>query len=226
MFRSLAFALVYYAIGIPLVIAAFLSVPFGRAAVIASSRRWARWHRWCARNILGIYSVIEGELPQTAVLVAIKHESMFETVETLALFDQPAVVLKRELIDLPFWGRAAKLHGVIPVDRGTGASAMRAMLKAAKAAVADGRPILIFPEGSRIPHGRQPELKAGVAGLYRQLRLPVVPIALDSGRLWPRGSFIKHAGVVTWRVGETIPPGLEREEVEARIHAAINALNG
>jgi 1-acyl-sn-glycerol-3-phosphate acyltransferase len=159
------------------------------------------------------------------MLVAIKHESAFETIETLAMFDRPAVVMKRQLFDIPFWGRAAALHGSIPVDREAGAAAMRAMLKAAKTAIEDGRPILIFPEGTRMPHGERPPLKAGIAGLYRLLGVPVVPIALDSGRLWPRRSLFKKAGIVTWKVGETIPAGLDREEVERRIHAAINALN-
>jgi 1-acyl-sn-glycerol-3-phosphate acyltransferase len=99
------------------------------------------------------------------------------------------------------------------------------MLAAGKKAIADGRPIILFPEGSRIPHGEQPPLGAGMAALYRMLRLPIVPIALDSGRFSPKGSFIKRSGVVTMRVGEMIPPGLPREEVEARVHKAINVLN-
>jgi 1-acyl-sn-glycerol-3-phosphate acyltransferase len=223
--RSVLFTLVYYSGCIILVPLAGASVPFGRNAVIASSRRWARWHRWCARHLLGIRSVVKGTLPQGPVLVAIKHESMFETIETLAMFDRPAVVLKRELLNIPVWGRAAVLHGVIPVDRGTGAAAMRAMLKAARTAIEEGRPILIFPEGTRVATGERPALKAGIAGLYRQLKVPVVPIALNSGRLWPRKSLFKRAGIVTWFVGETIPAGLEREDIERRIHGAINALN-
>jgi 1-acyl-sn-glycerol-3-phosphate acyltransferase len=99
------------------------------------------------------------------------------------------------------------------------------MLKAAKAAVAAGRPILIFPEGTRVPHGERPPLRPGIAGLYKSLGLPVVPIALDSGRLWPRRSFVKRPGVITMRVGEIIPAGLDRDEIEKRIHTAINALN-
>jgi 1-acyl-sn-glycerol-3-phosphate acyltransferase len=98
------------------------------------------------------------------------------------------------------------------------------MLAEAKELIAEGRPILIFPEGTRVPHGQAPELKSGIAGLYRLLNLPVVPIACDSGRLLPKKG-LKRPGIVTFRVGETIPPGLPREEIEARVHAAINALN-
>jgi 1-acyl-sn-glycerol-3-phosphate acyltransferase len=225
LFRSLIFTFVYYLGCIPTVFAAMLMIPFGQKAIVGASRRWALWHRWCAKYILGIETRVIGVLPQNSVLVVMKHESMYEAVETLALFDEPAVVVKRELSQIPVWGYVARRHGVIPVDRESGAAAVRLMLAAGKAAIARDRPIVLFPEGSRIAHGEQPELKAGMAGLYRLLGLPIVPVALDSGRLAPKGRFIKKAGVVTFKVGETIPPGLKREEVEAKVHAAINALN-
>ncbi len=223
--RSLIFTFVYYLGCIPTVLGALLIIPFGQAALVRASRRWALWHRWCAKHILGIETRVIGVLPQHSVLVVMKHESMYEAVETLALFDEPAVVVKRELAQIPVWGYVARRHGVIPVDRESGAAAVRVMLAAGKAAIAQNRPIVLFPEGSRIKHGERPELKAGMAGLYRLLGLPIVPVALDSGRFAPRGQFIKKPGVVTFKVGDTIPPGLKRDEVEALVHAAINALN-
>jgi 1-acyl-sn-glycerol-3-phosphate acyltransferase len=177
------------------------------------------------RWLLGIRVVVEGELPQTGAIVAFKHESMLETTEVLRLFDRPAVVFKAELLRIPLWGSAAVAHGVIPVARETGATALRRMLKAGREAIAEARPVIIFPEGTRVPHGEKAPLRPGVAGLYKALNLPVVPVALDSGRLWHRRNFVKHAGIVTFRVGEVIPTGLPREEVESRIHAGINALN-
>jgi 1-acyl-sn-glycerol-3-phosphate acyltransferase len=158
------------------------------------------------------------------VLYVIKHEAMYETIETLVLFDRPVVVMKKELVDLFGWGYAARKLGVIPVDREAGAAAMRRMIAAARIAKESNRPVVLFPEGTRVAHGERPPLRAGFAGLYKVLGLPVVPIALDSGRIWPR-SFIKTPGIVTMKVGETIPPALPREEAEARVHAAINALN-
>jgi 1-acyl-sn-glycerol-3-phosphate acyltransferase len=222
--RNLAFTLIFYPGTVIAVLLGFPAALIGNRALTGVVIWWARWHRWCARWLLGIRSRIEGDIPSGPVLVAAKHQSNFETVEMLLYVHEPAVVLKRELADIPGWGWVAKRYGVIPVDRDGGAAALRRMLKAGQAAVAAGRPLAIFPEGTRIPPGQQPPLQAGFAGLYRAFGIPVVPIALDSGRLWPRGSIIKKAGIVTVRFGAPIPPGLPRKEIEARVHAAINAL--
>jgi 1-acyl-sn-glycerol-3-phosphate acyltransferase len=128
------------------------------------------------------------------------------------------------LTRIPLWGWVVRRYGVIPVDRAGGAAALRTMMRAASAAIAEGRPIVIFPEGTRVAPGARPPLQPGFAGLYRALKLPVAPVAVDSGRLWPRRSFVKQAGVVTMRFGDPIPLGLPREAVEAAVHAAINAL--
>jgi len=222
--RSLVFMLVFYIGSIPLVIGAGLCAIFGQRAVIAGSRVWAQWHYLCARWLLGIRTVVIGEFPKTGI-IAMKHQSMFETVEVLRLIDRPATVFKAELLNIPVWGWVAQRHGVIPVVRETGSAALRRMLKAAREAVNADRPIVIFPEGTRVPPGEEPPLRAGIAGLYKTLGLPVIPVALDSGRLWPRRGWLKHKGVVTMRIGEPIPPGLPRAEIEARIHAAINAVS-
>lgn len=223
--RSTLFAIIFYPGTLLAVLAAFPAAAVSPRALDRVTHAWARYHRWCAALLLGVRSQVEGRLPKGAVLVAAKHQSMFETVEMLLLLDRPAVVLKRELADLPGWGNVARRYGVIPVDREGGSTALRRMLKAARAAVEAERPIVIFPEGTRVPVGQQPPLQAGFAGMYRALNVPVVPIALDSGRLWPRRSFIKRPGVVTIRVGEAIPPGLPRKEIEARVHRAINVLD-
>ena len=223
--RSLLFAGIFYPGSVIVISIAVIESLFGQEATIRGARRWALWHRWCARWLLGLTTRVEGILPQSGALIVFKHESMFETVETLALFDRPAVVMKQELLDMFGWGFVARRHGVIPVNREAGASAMRAMITAAKAAKAAQRAIILFPEGTRVPHGQSPPLRAGLAGLYKVLGLPVVPVALDSGKFSPRGSFVKYSGVVTMRVGEPIPPGLSRDEIERRVHVGINALN-
>jgi 1-acyl-sn-glycerol-3-phosphate acyltransferase len=222
--RSLLFAAVFHAGTLVAVLLAIPAAFMGREPLRRLTRGWAIFHRWCAAHLLGIRTRIVGRLPQEPMLVAAKHQSMFETVELVVLLGVPAAVVKQELAQIPLWGWAARRYGVIPVDRDGGASALRRMVQAAEAAMAEGRPVLIFPEGTRVPPGEQPALQPGFAGLYRALGKPVVPVALDSGRLWPRHHIVKRAGMVTMRFGEPIPPGLPRKEIEARVHAAINAL--
>ena len=222
--RSALFALIFYPGTLLYVLAILAATPFGTRAVQRFVHGWALFHYWLVRRILGIRFEWDGEIPAGPYLIAVKHQAMVEAVDTLRFARSPVVVMKRELSHMPLWGNAARAYGVIGVDRDAGASALREMMVEAKKAVAAGRPVIIFPEGTRIPLGEAPPLRAGFAGLYRILGLPVVPIALDSARVWPRG-FVKQPGTIHFKVGEVIPPGLKRGEVEARVHKAINALN-
>lgn len=222
--RSFLFAIAF-AIGT--VVAVTLALPFaamGGRRVRTLAWGWAWFHGWSARTLLGLRDRIEGRIPAGPVLFAAKHQSMYETLELLRILGDPAVVVKKELADIPGWGFVARSHGVIPVDRAGSATTLRVMMAAARAAVDQGRSILIFPEGTRVLPGETPPLRAGFAGLYQLLKLPVVPIALDSGRFYPRKGFLKRPGIVTIRFGEPIPAGLPRKVAEAQVHAAINAL--
>lgn len=223
--RSLAFMFVFYGASTVIVLTALPVGLVSQAGIARAAYIWSRVHRWSARWLLGQKVRVEGVLPDGPHLYVLKHESMFETIDLLCLLDNPAVVAKRELFDIPVWGRIARQYGLIPVERSAGAGALRAMRAAARAATAQGRSIGLFPEGTRVPHGEAPPLQSGFAGLYGLLRLPVVPIAVDSGRVSPRGKFLKRSGTITYKVGEVLPPGLDRYEAEARVHAAINALN-
>ena len=222
--RSALFALIFYPATLLFVLSGIAAAAIGTRAVRAVVHGWADFHHVLVRSVLGIRAEVVGELPPGPLLIAAKHESMFETIEILRIASTPVVVIKRELSDIPLFGWLTRRYGVIPVDREAGARALREMLALGKAAIADRRPVVIFPEGTRVPHGEAPELRAGFAGLYRMLGLPVVPIAIDSGRLWTRG-LVKRGGTIRVLIGETIPPGLKRDEVEAKVHAGINALN-
>lgn len=222
--RSAVFALFFYVGSVPIVAAAVVVSRIAPPAVVPVARIWAGWFALTTRVILGIDWQIVGTVPDHAALVAIKHQAAYETIMILWLFQRPAVVLKAELLEIPMWGAAARVHGVLPVDRAGSASALRTMMKAGNAAKSAARPIVIFPEGTRTAPGTSPPLRAGLAGLYKVLRLPLVPVAVDSARCWPKG-FVKYPGTVTFLVGEAIGPGVDRVEVEARVHAAINALN-
>ena len=221
--RSLAYTALFYIGTVLWVLAGVTASIFGRRPTLAVVLSWAELNHWLATNVLGIRTRLEGVIPDGAYLIAVKHEAMFETTEMVRLSKLPVIVIKRELADIPLFGFLTRRYGVIPVERSAGAKALRDMVAAGKEALATGRPVMIFPEGTRVPSGSTPKLRPGFAGLYRALGLPVVPVAVDSGRLWGRG-FVHHPGTITFKVGETIPAGLKREDIEARVHAAINAL--
>lgn len=222
--RSLVFFLLFYPGTLVHVLGVIAASPFGAGPVRRIVHSWSAMHRWLVRHVVGIRFDWDGAIPPGPMLIAVKHESMVEAIDTLSFARTPMVVLKRELSQIPLFGWVTRRYGVIPVDRSAGAKALREMIALGRAAVASNRPVVIFPEGTRVPHGERPPLRPGFAGLYRTLGLAVVPVAVDSGRLWPRG-LVKRSGTIRCKVGDTIPPGLKREEVEARVHAAINALN-
>lgn len=222
-FRSLLFYPLFYGVSAILTLVSVLSLLFGREALKKVVALWGDWHFWCVQTVLGIRIVQHGSIPEEPVLIAVKHESFFEAIDMPRLFSFPTVFAKRELFLIPGWGTSARVYGLVPVARDKGARALRNMITFAKERVAEGRPLVIFPEGTRVPHGQEPPLQSGFAGIYKLLGLPVVPVAVDSGPLYHR--LVKQPGTITYRVGEVIPAGLPRAEMEARVHRAINALN-
>jgi 1-acyl-sn-glycerol-3-phosphate acyltransferase len=221
--RSILYYLIFYPGTVLYCVAGLIAARSGTGPIRDVIRHWAAFHHLLVTRLLGIRFELEGVIPDGPVLVAAKHQAMVETIEVLLLVDTPVVVMKQQYVKTPLLGPTMKSFGVIGVDREAGASALREMMQRGKQAIADGRPVVIFPEGTRVPVGRTPELRPGFAGLYRALGLPVVPLAHDSGKIWPKG-FIKYPGVIRLKVGDTIPPGLKRGEIEERVHRAINAL--
>jgi 1-acyl-sn-glycerol-3-phosphate acyltransferase len=221
--RSLLYAAIFYPVTVLWVLVGVPATLLGREPTLRIVLSWTDFHHWLARHVLGIRVRMEGRIPAGSHLIAVKHQSMFETLEMVRLSHLPIIVMKKELADIPLFGFMTRRYGIIAVERSAGAKALRALVEEGRRAVATGRPVIIYPEGTRVRVGETPPLRSGFAALYRTLDLAVVPVALDSGRLWGRG-FVHRSGTVTVRVGETIPAGLAREEVEARVHAAINAL--
>ena len=221
--RSLRYAAIFYPTTLLWVVAGLLGSLFSRKATLAVVLSWVELNHWLFEHVLVIHVRVEGTVPPGAHLIAVKHQSMLETLEMVRITHLPVIVIKRELADLPLFGWMTRRYGVIPVERSAGAKALRKLVEQGQQAVASGRSVIIYPEGTRVRVGDTPELRSGFAALYRAIGLPVVPVATDSGRLWGRG-FVHRPGTVTLKVGETIPPGLKRAEIETRVHAAINAL--
>lgn len=222
--ESLLYALIFYPMTILCCIVGILAGYSSRALTHRVVRFWLEMHRVLARSLLGIETRVDGIVPEGPFLIAVKHESMYETLEMARIGHLPVMVLKRELDRLPLFGAVTRAYGSIPVERSAGAKALKALVAGGKIAKAEGRSVMIFPEGTRVHVGASPPVRSGFAALYRTLGFPVLPVAVDSGRLWGRG-LIKTPGVITFKIGEVIPPGLDRETVEARVHEAINALN-
>ena len=221
--RSLVYAAIFYPATVLWVLAGVLASLFGRRPMLAVILSWVELHHWLTDNLLAIRIRVDGEIPRGSHLIAVKHQSMLETLEMVRLTNLPVIVIKKELADIPLFGWLTRRYGVIPVERTAGAKALRALVEEGKAATATGRSVIIYPEGTRVRVGQTPKLRSGFAALYRSLGLPVVPVATDSGELWGRG-LVHHSGTVTLKIGETVPAGLKRDEVERRVHAAINAL--
>jgi len=178
------------------------------------ARTWANGSLWLLRVLCGITHEVRGSehIPQGAALIASKHQSAWDTIIFWALLRQPSFVLKRELIYLPVFGWYLILLRCIYIDRSAGMKAMKLLLSSAAKRVAEKRPIVIFPEGTRIAPGADSTYHPGIAALYHHLQLPVVPVALNSGRLWPRNGFIKTPGKIIIEFLPPIAPGMKGRE--------------
>lgn len=191
---------------------------------------WARTVLWALRHLVGLDHEVRGaeHLPAGPAIVAAKHQSAWDTIAISVLIRHPSVVLKRELFLIPVWGWHARRCGMIAVDRAAGAAALKDMVRQAKARAAEGRKIVIFPQGTRTAPGDRRPYFPGVAALYAELGLPVVPVALNSGLFWGRRAFTKRPGTVVVEFLPAIPPGMTRKafmaELESRIETATARL--
>lgn len=221
--RSLLFNLFFYVWSLSLAIV-FLPVvlmPVRHAQSV--SRLWAGTSFLMLRFICGITYRVEGaehRLPGP-VIYASKHQSAWETLGFWLLIDNPIFVLKRELLWLPVFGLHLKHVGSIAIDRSGKTAAIRDLVKGGKRAMKDGYPIVIFPEGTRSQPGDKKPYSPGVAALYSQLNVPVVPVALNSGLCWSRNAFVKKPGVITVRFLPSIPPGLQGREFLNRLEEMV-----
>ncbi|MGE5478782.1 MAG: lysophospholipid acyltransferase family protein [Bacteroidales bacterium] len=189
--------------------------------VAVAAKFWVRGAFVLLRLLCGLSFRVEGAVPRGAALVASKHQSTLETFAFRLILDDPAVILKQELLRIPIFGWYLGKTGVIAIDRSAGMKALKEMVKGAEAAAAAGRQVLIFPEGHRQDVGAAPDYHTGIAMIYAGLNLPCVPVALNSGLFWGRGSLAKRPGEVTIRFLPAIEAGLDRKTFMARLQDAI-----
>jgi 1-acyl-sn-glycerol-3-phosphate acyltransferase len=184
---------------------------------------WACGVLWLLRVLVGLDHELRGQRPAGPALYAVKHQSAWETIALHVLIPDCAFVLKRELLWIPVFGQYLHRTRMIAVDRKGGTRALRRLTDEAAARIAEGRSVVIFPEGTRTAPGETRPYHPGVAALYERLGVPVIPVALDSGRFWGRRSFVKRPGRIVVSFLDPIPPGLPRRDLMARLQAAIEA---
>lgn len=219
--RSVLFNLAFFGGSTLLALLMLPLLPLPANAVRRAGRFWSRATDRALAATVGARLEIRGTPPAGGVIIAAKHQSAWETIAFARLLASPCYVLKRELSWIPLFGWYLIKTRQIIIDRRAGASALRRVIRQAERALAAGRQVVVFPEGTRLPPGTRRPYQPGIAGLYQQTGRAVVPVALTTGLLWPRNGFVKRPGRAVLEFLPPIPPGLDRQTFLARLEQAI-----
>lgn len=222
--RSLLFNIAFFG-GTALFCFAYLpALLLPRRVFMHLVRFYFQWVYWMEKYIIGLdYKVVGAEnLPKNgAFIIAMKHQSAYETMKLHLLFNDPAIILKKELMMIPIWGWIAKKAEMIAVDRKNAKNAVDAMNNGLRPVLEKGRPVVLFPQGTRVKVGDKKPYKNGIIRLYETFNVPLIPIALNSGDFWAKGQFIKKPGVVTFKVLPAIETGLTKDVAMQRMQDAL-----
>jgi 1-acyl-sn-glycerol-3-phosphate acyltransferase len=221
--RSILFNILFYLNLFGYFIAAIPSFFLPYRVVVAFAKAWAHTDLWLVHAVCGIDVEWIGleKIPKGPLIVASKHQSLWETFGLLTLFRDPTFIVKRELMWIPFFGWYIWKARMIPVNRGARTLALADMTERARLELQRDRQLVIFPEGTRRAPGAEPAYKFGVAHLYAETGVPCLPVALNSGLVWGRRSFLRHPGTVRVEILDPIPPGLGRAEFLERLKKDI-----
>lgn len=228
--RSFAFNILFYIWTVFMAIAVTPTLILPRGVVVWAMETWAKGTMILLRLVCGTHIEVRGleHKPSGACIVASKHMSMWDTIIAHCIVKDPAIVLKAELAQIPFYGWHARKARMIIVKRSDGSKALRKMVKDAEKRIAENRPLVIFPEGTRAAPRVKPDYKSGIGALYTNLHVPCYPVALNSGLFWGRRSFLRHPGTIVLEFLPPIEPGLKRRafmsELENRIETATDKL--
>ncbi|MGC9269021.1 lysophospholipid acyltransferase family protein [Acidiphilium sp.] len=223
MFGSLLFHLFIIVSAVSAGVVALALNRFAPARLLPFGQAWARLALTMLRVLCGINIVVEGleNLPPGGVILAAQHQSAFDTLVWFTLLGRPSYVMKQELRRLPVIGGLLEPAGQIAIDRTGGARALRLLIEQVRAAGANGRQIIIFPEGTRVAPGQVAQLQPGIVAIARATGLPVLPVATDSGRYWPRDAIRKRPGTIRIKIYPPLAHGLDRIEMLAALHEAF-----
>lgn len=222
--RAVLFNILFYAWTTLVSVTALPMLLLPPWVILGFSRFWIAGSFAILSFTVGLRHQVRGleNIPPGPAIFASKHQSAWDTLAFNILLPNPVFILKQELLRIPVWGWLARHSGMIPIDRSGGSAALRRMLATAKAVADTGRPIVIFPQGTRTPPGNKQRYQSGIAALYQSLALPVVPVALNSGLFWPRRSGSKlRPGVITVQFLPPIPPGLPRRTFMTTLETSI-----
>jgi 1-acyl-sn-glycerol-3-phosphate acyltransferase len=221
--RSLVFNVAFYANLIVWMIVVLPSLALPRPYFAAIAKAWSRSSIWLMKVIVGTRLEVRGRehLPKGGYVLASKHQSFFETFALFPEMEDGAFILKSELMWIPLFGWYLWKNDMVPVNRGGRSAALADMNAKARAKLAQGRQIVIFPEGTRRQAGAPPAYKQGVGFMYGEMGAPVVPVALNTGLFWPRRRFLRHPGTIVIEFLPVIPAGLPRLEFTRRLQTAI-----
>jgi 1-acyl-sn-glycerol-3-phosphate acyltransferase len=221
--RSLIFNILFYPVFLAWSIVALPTLVLPRTALLRVASWWARTNILLMRVVCGVKVEFRGveKIPKGPLLVASKHQSMWETISLLHFFDAPFFVVKRELKRIPIFGLFLIKADMIAIDRKAGGRALIAMMKRASDEVRRGRQFVIFPEGTRTAPGAPPNYKRGVVQIYADCGVPCLPVALNSGLFWPRRTFMRYPGTLVVEFLDPLPPNLPREEFFNRLRTGI-----
>ena len=221
--RSVVFNVLFYLNTLIFLIIGLPTFVMPYQAIVEVAKTWGRVNLFLLRVVAGVKFELRGrdKIPPGALIVASKHQSAWETFALMHLFKSPAFVMKRELLWIPVFGWLILKGRMVGVDRSSGMRALISLAAAARAELARGRQLIIFPEGTRRPVGAEPAYKSGFAFLYAQAGVPCLPLALNSGVFWPRRSILRRPGTVVVEILDPIPPGLDKKSFVTRLQQAI-----
>jgi 1-acyl-sn-glycerol-3-phosphate acyltransferase len=218
--RSVLFNIAFY---INLIVQMIVMTPayflLPRKKAYGIAKNWARSNHWLFDEIVGTTFEIEGleNIPTGGYIFAPKHQSFWDAYALLPWLDDPFYILKRELTWIPLFGWYLKKQRMVPVDRNARGKVMAAVMERTKAEMNSGRQLIIYPEGTRRPPGAPPEYKYGIARLYRDLQVPVVPVVMHPGLFWPRRKFIRYPGHFKVRILPAIAAGMDPDAFLAHL---------